>query len=177
MMLTIAQTIVVGKISSPLAANYNSLKSFFGGPALAAIKSPMTIRMAADALQWAVDGDNLTDAELRSIANYIKWLCGKFALQAENMIGVGGSVTTIVPGALRPGRIDFTVSASSYFPTGSTGGSISDFVGYNLDFIRGGLSQSTEVTEPTYFSWNRATAVFACYPALAEGEVIALIPS
>lgn len=176
-MLTISQTIVVGKISSPLAANFNSLKSFFGGPALAAKGSPVTIRMATDALQWAVDGGNLTDAELRSMANYIKWLCGSFAFEAENKIGAGGTVSTIVPGALRPGRIDFTVSATSYFPTGSTGGSISEFIGYNLDFIRGNLSQSTLNTEPSYFSWNRSTGIFACYPALAEFEVIALIPS
>lgn len=175
-MLTISETIVVGDISSALAANDNSAGALFG-KRLASPTSPVTIRMVADALQWAVDGGNVSDADLRGIANYLIWLCGKYAFEAENIIGAGGSVSTLIPGALRPARIDFTVSATSYFPTGSTGGSISSFLGYNLDFIRGGISQSTLNTEPSYFSWNRATATFAVYPALAEGEVIALIPT
>ena len=174
-MLTIAETIVVGDISSALAGNDNSAGALFG-KRLASPTSPVTIRMVADALQWAVDGGAVSSDDLRGLANYLIWLCGKYALEAQNIIGAGGSVSTLIPGALRPARIDFTVSASSFFPTGSTGGSISAFLGYNLEFIRGGISQSTETTEPSYFSWNRSTATFACYPALGAGEVIALIP-
>lgn len=174
-MLTIAETIVVGKLSSPLSATYISGGALFG-PRLAPPNTPVLIRMVSDALQWAVDGGAETDANLRLMANYLIFLCDFWGFEAQNIIGAGGSVSTLVPGALRPSRIDFIVNASSYFPTGSTGGSISTFIGYNLDFIRGGISQSTVDTEPSYFSWNRTTGVAFISPALAEGEVIALIP-
>lgn len=175
-MYTIAETIVIGKIGSALVGNYNSKGTLFS-PALAAPGSPVLIRMAADSLQWAVDGDNETAANLRLVANYIIWLCGPFAMIAAGMIGAGGSTTNIPSGATRPSRIDFVVSASSQFPTGSTGGSISNFIGYNVDFIRGGFSQSQITTELTYILWNRSTGVLFISSALAEGEIISIIPS
>lgn len=174
-MQTVANTILIGKISSPLSADYISGGSLFDR-GLTPKNTPVLIRMAVDALQWAVDGGNLTDAELRDLANYLIFLCDFWGFEAQNIIGSGGSVTTITPGATSPSRIDFTVSASSYFVTGSTGGTISGFEGYNLDFIRGGFSQSTLITEPSYFTYTRATATIVISPALAEGEVIALIP-
>lgn len=174
-MIAVADVPTIARISSALVVNYNARQAFFS-PALAAPKSPVLIRMAADAMQWAIDGDNLTDAELRGLANYVIWLCNPFAMIAQGMIGAGGSTTTLPSGALRPARIDFVVSASSQFPTNSTGGSISSFIGYNLDFIRGGLAQSQVTTESTYFTWTRATGVLFISPALADGELISIIP-
>lgn len=173
---TIPEVIVIGKVSAGLAGNYNSRGALFGG-ALAAPTSPVLIQMCTDALEWGYDGGAQTDEDLRNVANYLLWLCGKFGLQARNLIGIGGgSVVPVIPGSLRPSRIDFVVSASSQLPTGSTGGTFSSFAGYELDFIRGGISQSTVTTEPTYFTWTKATGLLFISPALAEGELIAIIP-
>lgn len=172
---TYPEVIVIGKVSSPLAGNYNSKQSIFS-PALAP-KSPVLIQMCTDALEWGYNGGAQTDENLRLVANYLLWLCGKFGLEARNIIGIGGSsVVPIVPGSLRPSRIDFVVSGSSILPTGSSGGTFSSFIGYELDIIRGGIPQSTITTEPTYFTWTKATGLLFISPSLFVGEVISIIP-
>lgn len=176
-MLSIADSIEVGDVSTYLSANYNSKKGLFGG-AIANPTSPVTIAMVTDALRWGSDGGAQTAASLRETANYLIWLCGRFGLEGTLIIGgTGGG--TVTPGGIptTPGRIDFIVSAASYIITGASSATISDFIGYNLDFVRNGIPQSTVITEPSYFTWNRSTGAFTCSPALSEGELIALIPT
>lgn len=176
-MPTIPQTITNGELSVPLCANYNSKTSLFSGGALAAPKSPVLIAMVTDALSWMYDGGNYDAQEMTDVANYLIWLCGKFGLQASAITGSGGSVSPITPGGLSPSRIDFIVSASSYIVTGASSKTISQFLGHEIDFIRGGISQSTISSEPSYISWVKATAVLTISPALEEGELISIIPS
>lgn len=176
-MPTIPQTILNGEISVPLAANDNSAGSLFGAR-LSSPTSPVTIAMVTDALSWMYESTgSYTDQEMTAVANYLIWLIGKYGLQASNITGSGGSVSPITPGTLTPNRQDFIVSASSYLVTGTTTATLTAFIGYNIDFVRGGISQSTIDTEPSYFTFNRATGAFAVSPALFVGEVIAIIPS
>lgn len=173
---TIAEDIIIGKVSTSLASNYNAKQALFS-PALADPTSPVTIQMVTNALDWGYSGGAQTNESLRSVANYLIWLCGKFGLQARNLIGIGGaSVTPIIPGSLRPSRLDFIVSSTSPLPSGSTGGTFASFIGYNLDFIRGGVSQSTVTTEASYFTWDKTNGLFTCSPALVDTELVALIP-
>lgn len=174
---SISDIILIGEYSTSLAGNYNSKGALFGG-ALSSPKSPVLIQMVTNALDWGNAGGAQTSVSLRGVANYLVWLCGKFGLTAKNSIGIGGgTVIPILPGALSASRIDFTVSASSSpMAAGDTTCTLSDFIGYNLDFVRGGISQSTLGTEASYFSFNRSTGAFVCFPALVTGEIIALIP-
>lgn len=175
--MTIPQTILNGELSVPLAANDNSAGSLFGGR-LSNPTSPVTIAMVTDALSWMYESTgSYTNQEMTAVANYLIWLMGKYGLQASNITGSGGSVSPITPGTSTPARKDFVVSASSYLPTGTTSATLTAFIGYNIDFVRGGVSQSTLDTEPTYFTFNRINGAFAVSPALQVGELIAIIPS
>lgn len=176
-MATIPETILNGELSVPLAANDNSRGSLFGGR-LSNPTSPVTIAMVTDALSWMYESTgSYTNQEMTAVANYLIWLMGKYGLQASNITGSGGSVTPITPGGLTPSRIDFIVSASSYMVTGDTTKTISQFTNREIDLIRGGISQSTISTEPSYITWVKANALLTVSPALAEGELISIIPS
>lgn len=175
-MATILEIITNGRLSVPLSSNYQSKKSMFGQE-VSPLYLPELIAMVTDALEWMNDGDNFTDAEETEVANYLVWLCGRFGLQAASITGSGGSVTPITPGSSSPSRLDFIVSATSSIVTGAASATLSQFAGYEIDFIRGGISQSMVITEPTYIVWVKATAQLTIYPALAEGELITIIPS
>jgi len=176
-MATIPQVINNCYISSYKAALYNAKKSLFGGGALAAPNSPVKILMVSDGLSWGYSGGAQTDQALVSVANYGIWISGKFYLEATAVTGAGGgSVVPVPPGGLTPNRIDFITSSTSYIPTGGSTKTITQFIGYNLEFDRGGVPQSALTSELSYFTWNKTTGEFLCSPALNEGEVCALIP-
>lgn len=175
-MATVLEIITNGRLSVPISSNYQSKKSLFGRE-ISPQYLPELIAMVTDALEWMNDGDNYTDAEETEVANYLVWLSGRFGLQAASISGSGGSVSPIVPGSSSPARIDFIVSASSYIPAGATSAALSQFINREIDFIRGGISQSTVTTEPSYIVWNRTTGNLTISPALAEGELISIIPS
>lgn len=174
--MTIPQIIQNGYASVPICVNYNNTQQLFGG-AIAAPKSPVTIQMVTDALSWGYSGGAQTAADLQTVKNYLIWLIGAFGLQASNFTGSGGSVIPITPTNPTPARIDFVVSGSSLIPSGGSSVLLTNFIGYQLDFVRGGISQSTLNTEPSYFSFNSSSGAFTAVPALQAGEVIALIPS
>jgi hypothetical protein len=57
--------------------------------------------------------------------------------------------------------------------TNDTSATLTAFIGYNIDFFRGGISQYT--TDPgnggTYYTWDRTTGLFTLYNGAAgEGE-------
>jgi len=68
------------------------------------------------------------------------------------------------------------VDGSSFIPNGGTSKVISQMIGYEISFVRGGLVQSTISTEPTYISWNKVTGLLTITPALVTGELISIIP-
>lgn len=169
---TIAETINYGDLSVGLSLNANEKGKLFGGKL--SPNSTLTINMVTDALRWGNDGGQ--DAEdLRGLANYARWLYGKYGLEAKYDIDNGTSGGNVIPsgGTSLAYPIDWIVSASSSGTAPiATGGStvtldgtggMPDLRGYNISFDRGGQPQYT--TDPgdgsTYFSWNRTTGAFA----------------
>lgn len=118
-----------------------------------------------------------TNVGARGVANYLYWLCGKFALEGQYIItGTGGgSVIPINPGAT-PNPIEFEVTTSSFMVNGQSTVSIPTFIGYNLLFVRNNVPQSIVDMGASYFSWNKVTGVFTCYPAANTGELFQLYP-
>lgn len=180
-MLTIPETIQVGDLSTGLSGNYRSKKRLFGG--ILNTTTPVLIAMATDAIRWRYAADP-TDTTLRGTANYAYWLFGKFGLEAQELIslGGGGSVVPITPGGTMPNPYDFEVPlvANNGAPIAAGVSSITfdgtnntqDLRGYNVEFIRGSIPQYT--TNPgdgsTYYSWNRVTGLFTISVAAFLGE-------
>lgn len=201
--LTIPEIIELGDISVPLSANYKSNGSLFGTRFV--FTAPVTIAVVTDALRWQYEafptiGQNLaTESEdalitqgydnivisesantaVRGVANYLYWLCGKFALEGQYLItGTGGgTVIPINPGA-NPNPIEFEVDATSYMINGQSTITIPSFIGYNLLFVRNNVPQSIVDMGggSSYFSWNKITGTFICSPAATTGELFQLYP-
>lgn len=175
---TIQEVIDRGSVSIYLSGNDNAKGQLFG-KRLASPGSPISIALIDDALNWGYDGGAQTDADVRQMANYLEWLIGKYGQEAQYILtgSGGGSVTPIIPGG-SPTRLDFIVSASSFLPTGTITYTFpTTWSGKNMDFIRGGVPQSTISTESSYFTWDRTTRIFTCSPALQVDELISIIPS
>lgn len=134
----------------------------------------MKIKTERASLQWQYDQDT-TDADgiLYGQGNYVYALCFPYIFEAMNAVG-GGQVVVPGSGLGTVGRVDFIVSASSYLPTGTASYNLSDFIGREIDFIRGGISQSTVSSESSYITWDKSTAYLTISPALNEGELITI---
>lgn len=180
-LLTIEQIIAVGDVSIYLSSNDNSKGALFG-KRLAAPISPVEIAMYTDALRWGdeIDGDDVDNTVLlRQTANYCLWNYGKYGQEAQYIIsGAGGGTVQPSSPAFRPLPLDFIVSASSVFATGSTGGTIPQFAGWNLDFDRNNIPQNTtdRGDGSSYYSWDRTTATVFFSPALQDDELVRLTP-
>lgn len=176
--LSIANIIEIGRASTYLSANYTSKKALFGGSVIRPVP-PIQIAWVTDALDWGYTGGGETAASLRSTANYALWLYGYFQLQAQAIIfgPGGGSVVPTPSGGGSPNDLDFEVTASSTMVTGATSISIPQFIGYNVDFARGGIMQNTTNLGDgsSYYSWNNVTGVFSIFPAATEGELFRIM--
>ena len=170
---TTAETIVYADVSVGLCANYNSLGALFGRRVIPPA-SPMTIAIVTDSLRWASDGGAVDAEQLRQMRNYLLWLIGMFGMEARALVSGGGGGTVVPISGSNPSPIQFIVSASSYIPTGDSTKTVTTFVGFNLLFTRGGITQSTVNTEPSYYTWVVATGAFTCVPAAQEGELFQL---
>lgn len=178
-LLSIADIIDIGKVSIYLSANYTAKKRLFGGVTIKPVP-PVQIAWVTDALEWGYGGGAQTDQSLRQTANYAYWLYGLFQLQAQNIISGpgGGSVAPTPSGGALPNDLDFEVSASSFIATGISSISIPQFVGYDVDFARGGITQNTTSLNDgsSYYAWNRVTGLFSIYPAATAGELFRIMP-
>lgn len=173
---TIPDIITISKISIGLAGIDNAKGSLFG-KRLNSPYSIVEIAIASDTLSWQYEGDP-TDSTLRGYANYVYWMCGKYALTARYLMTGGGGGTVVPGGMTRPLPLDFIVSAASVFATGSTGGTIPQFSGWNLDMDRNNIPQNTtdRGDGSSYYSWNRDTYTVVFSPALQADEIIRLTP-
>ena len=175
-LLTIPVTISVGDVSTYLAANDNS-KGVLFGRRISSPKSPIEMLMDTDSIRWSYNGGVNDIEDMRQAANYCRWEYGTYGLEAQYIIsGTGGGSVIPINGGTLPLPIQFIVSASSYMVDGQSSATISEFIGFNLLFTRGGISQSTVVSEPTYYTWDRDTGAFTCSPILYAGELIQLYP-
>lgn len=176
---TIALTIDYADLSIGLCANNNAKGSLFGRR-IASPSSPVTMAIVTDALRWANDGGAVSATDLRAMANYLWWLINPYGLTAKYLIsgGGGGTVVPSSSSSARPLPLDFQVSVSSTIPTGSTGITINSYVGWNVNFSRGGIEQNTtDIGDgSSYFGWDRTTGIFTISPAAAEGELFRITP-
>ena len=171
-LLTVPVIISVGSVSTYLAANDNSVGDLFG-KRLSAPTSANTIAIVTDALNWQYTGYS-SDTSLQEVANYLLWLCGVYGQQAQYIVsGAGGGTVSPIAGA-NPSPLQFYVSTTSFITTGSSSKAISNFSGYNLQFVRGGIPQSTLSTESSYYIWDKINGNFTCVPAAQDGELFQL---
>lgn len=190
--LPIQDIIDLGKVSIYLSANYTAKQGLFGGSVIKPTP-PFQIAMVTDALEWGYTGGAQTATGLRQTANYLYWLCGKFQLEAQQIISGssgGGSVIPPAGGSTLVNPLDWEVGASSSqtapladgettVTLDGTGGMV-DLRGFNINFIRGNLTQYT--TPPpdgfsTYYSWSRTTGVFVLLNGAANlGEQFRIEP-
>ena len=147
------------------------------------ITLPIKIENIGNSVQRIYDNDP-SDSSLQKTADFLYGLFGKWGLEALSIQGIAGEVAPIAPSTSIPLPLDFIVSASSFIADGERTKNISAFIGYNLEFTRGGTVQST--TNPgagTYYSWDRTTGDFALYSsdtnngAAQTGEPFRLLPT
>ena len=175
---TIAQTIEYADVAIGLCANNNAKGALFGRR-VASPSSPVTQAIVTDALRWAYEGGAVDADTLREMANYLTWLTQSYFLTAKYLVSGGGGGTVVPSAGVRPQPLDFQVSGTSIIPTGGSGLTINSFIGWNLQFTRGGIGQyTTNIGDgSSYYSWDRVTGTFACYPAAGTGEQFRLEPA
>ncbi len=92
--LTIPQIIAIGDSSVCYSDNYYSEGALFGSRKTK-LTTSVLIAYVTDGLRWGYEAGQ-TDNQLRSLGNYLIWLCGRFGQQARSG-SAGGSVIPIPP--------------------------------------------------------------------------------
>lgn len=109
------------------------------------------------------------------IGQWVLALCGEYLFEAQQATGGGGSISPINPSEV-PEQLDFVIGASTPLTPGDSTAYFPQFVGYNLIFVRGNITQSVLTSQPTYYSWNKVTGQFTCSPQAYQDELFQLIP-
>ncbi len=184
--LSVAEIIDLGKITTYLSANYMRSGALFGQRVIKPTL-PVQIAFITDALIWGVEGGGETTASLRSTANYGYWIYGKFQLEAQQILNgdSGGSVVPTPSGGGLPNPYDWVVGSTTSdtepLKDGDTSVTLTSFIGYNLEFTRNNLTQNTSVPADgisTYYSWNRVTGLFTLNNGAAMlGEQFRILPT
>lgn len=133
----------------------------------------MALNVTVTQFAGGVTKNNL---DLNSTSSYLNALCGKYGLEATYLISPGGILSNIVSPSAVPNPIEFLVSGSSLIANGGGSATISSFIGFNLLFIRNGISQSTINNGGSYFTYDKVTGVFNCFPAATTDELFQLYP-
>ena len=172
--MTILQIINIAKYSQPLAMVAIE-KGGLNGNGIDVLL-PRKIYSVRKNVEWLYDLDP-NDDTLTFTANYLYSICAPFNLKAAASITGGGSISPS-SGGTTPSPYDFEVDANSFIPTGGSTVTIPEFIGYNLLFARGGITQSQVVLGggSSFYSWNKITGLFTCFPAAAATEIFQLYP-
>lgn len=117
--------------------------------------------------------------EVDGVASYLQWLCGRFGLEAEYNLGNGtGAAVLPIYSKPIPNSIEFTVAESgSFIIAGQSTAVIPNYKNYNMIFVRGGITQPSVNLGSSYFTWDKITSTFNCYPAASDGEIFQLMPT
>jgi len=171
--LTVAQKLVIADICEYLAVI--AIKK--GGLYAAGIPIdlPEKIYNIKTSIQYRYDTDP-SDDTLEGTSNYLYSIC-RFVLQAQNIMLIAGSVSGIVANTT-PSAYRFVVDAStSFIIDGQSSKTITAFIGYDLIFVRSGITQSTIDDGGSYYSWTSSTGGLVIYPAATTSESFQLIPN
>lgn len=173
-LLSVDEIIELGQVSTYLSLKYKDEGKLFGAR-LDGV-SPKSIAMVTDALKW--QNESLpNDPNLRKVANYLYWMCGKFQVDAQFILqGAGGGIVNILNPFVAPSTLEFIVSGSSDVTDGSQSAVFTQFIGYNVLFIRNNIPQSIINNGGSYFSWNKTTGEFWISQAAYTGELFQIYP-
>jgi hypothetical protein len=183
---SIPTIIGVADICQYLAQNAMSKRTMYRTPPFDS-QLPNKIAVENDSLRYLYDCSNVTGVnpseyeDLDAVANYVWSLC-VYTVQGYYIYasGNGGTIVPIVPDSHLPLPYDFIVNGStSFITTGVSSITISNFIGYNIEFTRGGITQYTTDTGGglTYYSWDRNTGLLVLYNGAAQlGEQLRISP-
>lgn len=179
-MPTVQRILELAPTSCRLAKDYKAKRSGLFGGTRAAITQPEWIYAVYKILNKIYTTDPTYEATAQQqVANYLFELCQKFAFKAANIVdgGGGGSIAPITP-TVKPSRIEFEASPTTFIPEGETTVQLPvSWDGWNVEVERGNVPQSTLSTQPSYFSYDEDTRELILTPAVQSGELIAIIPS
>jgi len=170
---TIAQIIDIYPVAQYLATNDIQNGGLFGGGI--DLSLPQKIRNIGKSVE-RIYNDDPTDTTLPKTAYYLYALLGMWGAEAQAISGIAGSVAGIVGNVTSPLPLDFEVSASSIIATGASSITITSYIGCNIEFTRGGITQNTTNVGGSYYSWDRTTGLFTCSPAASLGELFRITP-
>lgn len=172
-MPTIATIIDIYPVAQYLATNDINKRGLYGGGV--DLQLPEKIRNIGVSVE-RIYNDDPTDTTLTSTANYLYALCGKYGMQAQAVTGIAGSIAGIISNAQSPLPLDFEVTASSVIADGESSKTFTAFIGCNIEFTRGGITQNTTNVGGSYYSWDKATGLFSCSPAASLTELFRIVP-
>ena len=181
MTIPIPTIITIAKGSQYLIQNQVEKNGLYGGGL--DLRHARKIYLIRANLEWLYNLNN-SAVSLNQTAYFLYALCAPANAIAAASISAGGTVTPITPATGNlPNPYDWIVAASttSFAPlkVGDTTVALDgtngtqDFRGYNIDFFRGGVTESTtsQGDGSTYYSWDRVTGritLFNGAAALAE---------
>lgn len=177
-MPTVARILQLAPVACYLASNRTAKGGLFGPPVDPRL--PIVIFMVHKILKKIYDLDPTYEAvQQRNVADYLYELIQKYAFRAASIVdnNAGGQIATQT-GIVVQSPYDFEVTASSFIATGEDSVTISEFIGLNVNFRRGGVSQNTTNLGDgsSYYSWNIVTGLFTIYPAATAGELFRIEP-
>lgn len=172
---TVNQTIAIAKVSCYLSGNDTAAGVLYGARLNPDLQRLIYLELRS--LEWAnLQSDTYMDIE--AVANYVYAICGRYSLEATAIIDGdgGGSVAPVTP-ADAPQPIRFTVDVSSFIAIGQSVVVLPDtWKGYNLIFVRNGVTESTVNSGSTYYSYIKSTRILTIIGAANEEETMQLIP-
>lgn len=169
-MPTVAEIVSIYPVAQYLATIDINKRGLFGGGV--DVNLPRKIYMIGKTVE-RIYNDDPSDTTLIPTADFLYALCGKFGMQAQSISGDAGAIagvhsTTVTP----PNPLDFVVSGSSIIATGDASVNLSSFIGFNIEFVRGGITQNTTNIGGSYYTWVKSTGLFALSPAAEAGELL-----
>lgn len=97
-----------------------------------------------------------TDGALNLITEFINLTACAYSVNRNQPILPYDLTLYINLGSL-PTPYDFIVTSGSFVTSGSTNKVITAFIGFNIQFYRGGALQSTVANGGSYYTWNKVT--------------------
>ena len=175
MALTVPNILAVAKICQYLSTKDVANGSLFG--ARISPQTPIVLKAETAAVEWMYDQDP-SNSTLILTSNYLYSLCRGYNLKAQKILGTAGGSISPINIESAPTPLQFEVSVSSIIATGETSVTLSQFIGYNLLFVRGQVPQSTiDIGDGTsYYSWSKSIGLLTISPAAVEGELMQIYP-
>lgn len=172
-MPTTASIVSIYPVAQYLATIDINKRGLYGGGV--DLQLPEKIRNIGMSVE-RIYNDNPTDTTLTTTANYLYALMGKYGMQAQAVTGIAGSVAGIISNVQSPLPLDFEVTVSSIISDGENTKTFTAFIGCNIEFTRGGITQNTTNIGGSYYTWNKVTGEFFCYPNASLTELFRIVP-